>query len=311
MLKGLRKRETYEELINELEQDPIKKYPDRRASQIENGNYMSQLALGLQEVTEQNNRMMKEKTKELLLQDMAHSSSASHHDLKTSDFGSLGSLGMSGLLGSYQRPSFLPTTDPDPTMAPEGRLIADDDRPMVDWSSYEESNARMRSLLNFSQPLLDQHQEIERQHHEQLAILHHEAEVERQMHHETLQHVMQQTRTMLDQANNAGIDRMLPSFGGASSSSTAAPDRLQIQDIEQTRLAIEDAAAAAAAASTSGESTSDVEAPNIRPGMLQPRTEDVRHLYKPKHERRKKRPSVGEKEYFNTFEEWNREGIKF
>ena len=35
MLKGLRKRETYEELISELEQDPIKKYPDRRASQIE------------------------------------------------------------------------------------------------------------------------------------------------------------------------------------------------------------------------------------------------------------------------------------
>ena len=36
MLKGLRKRETYEELINELGEDPIKEYPDRRASQIEN-----------------------------------------------------------------------------------------------------------------------------------------------------------------------------------------------------------------------------------------------------------------------------------
>ena len=63
MLKGLRKRESYEELINELEQDPIKTYPDRRASQIENSNYMSQLALGFQEVIEQNNRMMKEKQK--------------------------------------------------------------------------------------------------------------------------------------------------------------------------------------------------------------------------------------------------------
>jgi len=47
MLKGLRKRETYEELLNELEEDPIKRYPDRRASQIENSNYMSQLALGV------------------------------------------------------------------------------------------------------------------------------------------------------------------------------------------------------------------------------------------------------------------------
>jgi hypothetical protein len=42
MLKGLRKRETYDELINELGNDPIKKYPDRRASQIENSNFMSQ-----------------------------------------------------------------------------------------------------------------------------------------------------------------------------------------------------------------------------------------------------------------------------
>ena len=69
MLKGLRKRETYEELIKELEEDPTKRYPDLRASQIENSNCMSQLALGFQEVVEQNNRIMKEKTKELLLQE--------------------------------------------------------------------------------------------------------------------------------------------------------------------------------------------------------------------------------------------------
>ena len=79
MLKGLRKRETYEELLNELEEDPIKRYPDRRASQIENSNYMSQLALGFQEVVEQNNRLMKEKTKELLLQDAAASGGLIHH----------------------------------------------------------------------------------------------------------------------------------------------------------------------------------------------------------------------------------------
>ena len=81
MLKGLRKRETYDELINELEEDPIKKYPDRRASQIENSNFMSQLALGFQEVIEQNNRIMKEKTKALLLQEMAASSNISHKQL--------------------------------------------------------------------------------------------------------------------------------------------------------------------------------------------------------------------------------------
>ena len=71
MLTGLRKRETYEELINELGDDPIKKYPDRKASQIENSNYMSQLASGFQEVIAQNDRIMREKTKQLLLQEMA------------------------------------------------------------------------------------------------------------------------------------------------------------------------------------------------------------------------------------------------
>ena len=67
MLKGLRKRETYDELINELGDDPIKKYPDRRASQIENSNVMSQLALGFQEVLEQNNRVMREKNKGVIV----------------------------------------------------------------------------------------------------------------------------------------------------------------------------------------------------------------------------------------------------
>jgi len=81
MLKRLRKRETYEELINELGDDPIKKYPNRQASQIENSNFMSQLAAGFQEVIEQNERVLKEKTKELLLQEASASSNVSHRHL--------------------------------------------------------------------------------------------------------------------------------------------------------------------------------------------------------------------------------------
>ena len=34
-------------------------------------------------------------------------------------------------------------------------------------------------------------------------------------------------------------------------------------------------------------------------------------IFKPKHERTKKRTSAGEKVYFNTFWEWNSEGIEF
>ncbi len=38
---GLRKRETYEELINDLNHDPISNYPDRRALELENSPYLS------------------------------------------------------------------------------------------------------------------------------------------------------------------------------------------------------------------------------------------------------------------------------
>ena len=60
MMIGLKKRPTYDELTNHLDEDPIKHYPDRRATEFENSNCMSQLALGFQEVVEQNNRIMKE-----------------------------------------------------------------------------------------------------------------------------------------------------------------------------------------------------------------------------------------------------------
>ena len=109
MLTGLRKRESYEELINELGDDPIKKYPDRKASQIENSMYMSQLALGFQEVVEQNNRLMKEKTKELILHDMAAEGNVSHRVAQSaSNYNSpLESLTSHGLR-NHPRPIFLP-----------------------------------------------------------------------------------------------------------------------------------------------------------------------------------------------------------
>ena len=99
MLKGLKKRESYEELINELGEDPIKRYPNRSASQIENTNYMSQLASGFKEVIEQHDRVLKEQTKELLLQEIAAApNAASHHTFK-----SLSSLGLNQLMQAPQR----------------------------------------------------------------------------------------------------------------------------------------------------------------------------------------------------------------
>ena len=84
MKTGLRKRETYDELINELERDPIKHYPNRKASHTENKNYMSQLTGDFDEMMQQHERVAKEKMKENLLQQMAASSGTSVHQVRAS-----------------------------------------------------------------------------------------------------------------------------------------------------------------------------------------------------------------------------------
>ena len=78
---GLRKRETYEELINDLNHDLITNYPDRRASEIENSNYMSQLRGGFEDMMVQNDNLLREKQKDLLLKEEAGNAKASHHEL--------------------------------------------------------------------------------------------------------------------------------------------------------------------------------------------------------------------------------------
>jgi hypothetical protein len=77
---GLRKRETYEELINDLNHEPIGRYPDRTADRIENSNYLSQLRGGFEQMIIQNDNIMKQKQKELLLQEEAGSMPHSHHE---------------------------------------------------------------------------------------------------------------------------------------------------------------------------------------------------------------------------------------
>jgi hypothetical protein len=77
---GLRKRVTYNELINDLSNDPDIKYPDRTASQMENSMYLSQLRGGFEQMILQSDNIMKQKQKELLLQEEAGSVPHSHHE---------------------------------------------------------------------------------------------------------------------------------------------------------------------------------------------------------------------------------------
>ena len=78
---GLRKRETYDELINDLDHDLIKNYPDRRASELENSSYMSQLRGSFEEMLMQNDNLMKEKQKEMLLHEQAGQANVGRHEL--------------------------------------------------------------------------------------------------------------------------------------------------------------------------------------------------------------------------------------
>ena len=78
---GLRKRETYEELINDLNHDLITNYPDRRASELENSPYLSQLRGGFEEMIMHNDNLMKEKMKEMLLHEQAGQADVGRHEI--------------------------------------------------------------------------------------------------------------------------------------------------------------------------------------------------------------------------------------
>ena len=326
MLTGLRKRETYEELINELGDDPIKKYPDRKASQIENSNYMSQLASGFQEVIAQNDRIMREKTKQLLLQEMASSSGTSHQGLRSmAGSGGFRSLGPDDFISEAgEAPGTVPTfsiaTPRDGfhdliESHAEGLSRLRDQfgipQPafpsITDYSAHQialaQERARHRAV---TQPLIEMNNNMQREYEQQLAIQNAELADERQRHQTTSDRLRGRVRALLDEVQNTSIGMMIPDRQvGGSSSSSAAPMRIAIQDAAQQPLqAIQDK-------EPSSSSSSEERAPVVGPGRLQPRTQDVRHLYQPKHERRKKRTTAGDKEHFDTVEEWMREGIKF
>jgi hypothetical protein len=101
---GLKRRLTYDELLGKLNVDPIKKYPDRRATEIENSHYMSQLASGFREVLDQHDRVLKEKTKALVLQDYAQTNHIGHRELQslTGSLSGFGGISSEGLRGSFE-----------------------------------------------------------------------------------------------------------------------------------------------------------------------------------------------------------------
>ena len=317
MMIGLKKRPTYDELVNSLDTDPIKHYPDRRATQMENSNYMSQLATGFQEVVIQSNRLMQEKTKSILLQDLGHASHISHREMQVSSSGvkassNDGSFDSAGSLSFISepvaRPSFLPAQD-------RGLLT-----PLFSNNFEEERQQKVNHLHKIlddedqdfndtvrlvTQPLIQRQEQIERHYEDQLAIQAYENVQQRERHHQNLLNVRQDARSMIDNIYGQMMPTMaeMPRYigtGSAASSSSAAPMPM--------RMAIQDLTPVEPKTDSDEEELIPAE-PIVIPSNLRPKEEEVRHLFKPKTERVKKPQAHGQKIYYDTATGWQNEHI--
>ena len=86
-MKGLRKRPTYNELIEQAENsdDIIKKYPDRRATFMRNHPYLTTLdgENFMEALNMQQNNMIRSQQKDLLIRDYASANETSHLETKS------------------------------------------------------------------------------------------------------------------------------------------------------------------------------------------------------------------------------------
>jgi len=318
MITGLKKRPTYDELINEIGEDPIKRYPDRRASQIENTNYMSQLASGFQGVIEQHERVMKEKTKQLLLQEMASGSSVSHNELKSQyskksvisdrSYRSLGSQ-------NVFRPDFLPSEYGSEDSEAYTTAAQREFRNIL-FGGHEEALTRLKESAesgSLRQMIIDSN--FERQVEQQIALQQHELQAQNAQR-ENNQRLMLDMVAQQTIADTPSLEPLvqLPAIEVGASSSSSAPLRLSIQDIErqtqQPALAIQDLQRQAQRPVSASDDEELIPDAEFKPEKLRPREEEVRHLFKPKRERKGKPTAANDKIYHDTFADWEKESLK-
>lgn len=303
---GLRKRPTYDELINHLDEDPIKNYPDRRATQMENSNYMSQLASGFQEVVIQNNRLMQEKTKSILLQDLGQASNISHHEMhvlsatnRSSNVSSYGSL--ASWTHPMARPPFLPEQDRglltplfSDNYQEENRQRTDNLHNILD-DEHEDHNNTVRLVTD---PLIQRQEQMERHYEDQLALQSYENYQQRERHAHNILHVRQEARSVLGDIYSQSLFNAIGPGSAASSSAAPMPMRMAIQDLTPIEPKTD-----------SDEEELIPAEPIVTSGKLRPREEEVTHLYKPKAERAKEQPAHGERFYRENPKEWQKEKL--
>jgi hypothetical protein len=271
---------------------------------------------------------MKEKTKALLLQDYAQTHHISHKELKSMSGGNASE----GLRGSFE--SAIDFIDSKPGSESDGAESAISNTR----STYKalattlsnhigtqqeviqrqrdiiegEQGRRHEAALSVAEDLIRRQQNRERQYQDQLALRDYDMMQQEQMHQQQLQNTRQQASALIAGIYDQGIHRMIggPISGssssgligvpiaGSSSSSALPPMRLAIQDVPAENYKI--------------HTESEEEEPIVAPGKLQPREEDVKHLFQSKRNRATKLDSMSstglnEKIYRKDFQNWMNE----
>jgi hypothetical protein len=243
---------------------------------------------------------MKEKTKQLLLQEMASGSAVSHSELK-----SIHSRDIPKSEHYYSDKSAVSFTS--------GQKEA--------WNlmfrEHDESLKRLKESAesgSLRQMIIDSN--FEKQVEQQMVA--HQYEMQAQnAQRESNQRAMLDMVAQQTIADTPSLEPLmqLPAIEvGASSSSSSAPLRLSIQDIErqaqQPAFAIQDLERQARQAISSSDEEEMIPEAEFRPERLRPREEEVRHLFKPKRERTGKPTAANDKIYHDTFADWEKESLK-
>lgn len=229
---GLRKRESYEELINDLNHDLITNYPDRRASELENSPYLSQLRGGFEEMIMHNDNLMKEKMKEMLLHEEAGKADVGRHELSIQESRWRPHVPPEPEGGFYTPER--PAPAPDPLRAPVGQPTTfAPNRPDIEMSETRGSRtAKNRNqpvapgpeTYNIGSPLnsprgknkgrkgkknnlahdVDAH--VEEAH--EIAV--DDAEMQQQRQEELKERSKEMARAMLEASQNRAVDNLMP-----------------------------------------------------------------------------------------------------
>jgi hypothetical protein len=183
MTDGLKRRQTYEEVIDYIENDNDKiRYPDRTAEQLRNTFELSQLdGVGMQLMEQQQFREMKEREKEQLLRQIASNTSKSITEARATQTEESPSTGQENTTQFQSPQSTTQSQQIPPWLFPAGSRVGDPTErstaPFVTQhfniaSDYDEREQERRDIEEAADVSLDMSYERELARREDARIMH-------------------------------------------------------------------------------------------------------------------------------------------